>query len=135
MADDAPPALLLYDGACGLCTRGVLFTYARDPRGRVHFASLQGETGRRLLREHGLPHDLTTVVLVDEKGAHVRSTAVLRTLRRLRAPWSWLYAFRIVPRPVRDAAYKVVASRRRRFGAAAEACALPTPALRARMRD
>ena len=130
---DAAPAIMLYDGECGFCTRGVLFAYRRDPAGGIRFASLQGETGRRLLRAHGLPLDVRTVVLVDEKGAHVRSSAALRAVRRLRRPWSWLHALILVPRPLRDAVYDAVARRRHRFGPAVEACARPSPDLRARM--
>lgn len=130
----SPPfAVLLYDGACGFCTRGVLFSFQRDPQGNLRYASLQSEVGQRLLREHGAPLDLTTAVLVDEKGAHVRSAAVLRTARLLRWPWSWAHALIAVPRPVRDAVYRLVARHRHRVGPAVEACARPSPELRARM--
>jgi predicted DCC family thiol-disulfide oxidoreductase YuxK len=126
-------AVLLYDGECGFCSRGVLFCYRRDPRARLRFAPLRSEVAQRMLREHGVPLDMTTVVLVDAKGAHVRSDAVLRAARLLRWPWSWTYAFAIVPRPLRDALYRGVARHRHRFGPAVEACANPTPELRARM--
>lgn len=126
-------AILLYDGDCGFCSRGVLFVFRRDPRARIRFASLQSARGRALLDEHHLPHDLSTMVLVDAKGAHVRSAGVLRTARLLRWPWSWGYAAILVPRPLRDAAYRWIAAHRHRLGPAVEACANPTPELRARM--
>ena len=132
---DPSPATLLYDGDCGFCSRSVLFAFARDPRGRIRFASLQGETGKRLLAEHGLPHDRSTVVLVDAKGAHVRSTAILRTARLLRWPWSWGYAAIVLPRAARDGVYRLIAKHRHKLGPAVEACARPTPELRARMLD
>lgn len=128
-------AVLLYDGDCGFCSRGVLFAFARDPRGRLRYASLQSEAGRKLLAEHGIPLDVTTVVLVDAEGAHVRSTAVLRTARLLRWPWSWTYAGIVVPRALRDAAYRLVARHRHRFGPAVDACRTPSAELRARMLD
>lgn len=129
------PSVLLYDGDCGFCTRCVLFVFARDPAGRLRFASLQGETGRRLLAAHGLAGERSTLVLVDAEGAHVRSTGVLRVARHLRWPWSWAYAGVLVPRPLRDAIYRLVARHRHRLGPAAAACAQPSPALRARMLD
>lgn len=134
-ADRAAPSILLYDGDCGFCSRGVLFAYARDPKGWIRFASLQGDVGRALLAEHALPSDLGTVVLIDEKGAHVRSTAVLRTARLLRWPWSWAYAFVALPRPLRDWGYRQFAKHRHRWGPAVAACEIPTPGLRARMLD
>lgn len=126
-------SILLYDGECGFCSRSVLFVYRRDPRGNVRFASLQSEIGRQLLRKHGLPDDRSTMVLIDERGAHVRSTGVLRVARQLRWPWSWGYAGILIPRPIRDGIYRRIASHRHRLGPAVEACANPTPELRARM--
>jgi predicted DCC family thiol-disulfide oxidoreductase YuxK len=126
-------AILLYDGECGFCTRSVLFVYRRDPKARIRFASLQSDVGQKLLAEHGIPLDMSTVALVDEKGAHVRSTAVLRTARLLRWPWSWGYAAILVPRFVRDPLYRLVAKHRRKLGPSVDACAVPTPELRARM--
>lgn len=130
------PAILLYDGGCAFCTRSVLFVFARDPRGRVRFASLQSEVGRALLAKHGVPFDMDTVVLVEAGRAHVRSTAALRVARRLRWPWSWLGALGfVVPRPVRDAAYRWVAARRHRLWGRKDHCAMPSPELRSRMLD
>ena len=127
-------SIVLYDGECGFCSRSVQFAFRRDPKARYRFASLQSETGRRLLREHGLPEAVTTVVLVEDGRAFVRSTAALRIGLGLRWPWSWLAALGfVVPRPLRDAAYGWVARHRHRI--AGEACLVPTPELRARMLD
>lgn len=130
------PAILLYDGGCGFCTRSVLFVFARDPAGRFRFASLQSAFGRRLLGEHGVPLDVDTVVLVDGGRAYVRSTAALRVGRGLRWPWSWLAALGfVVPRPLRDAAYRGFAKRRHRLFGREDHCANPSPELRSRMLD
>lgn len=134
-AAEAPAAVLLYDGECGLCDRGVRFVYRRDPGGRFRFASLQSDRGRAILREHGLPEDaMDTMVLVEGGRAYVRSAAVLRVARGLRAAWPALYAFIVVPRKVRDAAYSFVARRRHRV-AGGVACEVPPAGLRARMLD
>ena len=128
------PALVLYDGECGLCSRGVLFVYRRDPQGRFAFASLQSALGRRLLREHGLPEDrLDTLVLVQDGRAWTRSDAALRIGRGLRLPWRWLAALGwLAPRRLRDAAYDIIARRRHRLGLS---CPAPPAGLRARMRE
>lgn len=130
------PAILLYDGDCGFCTKSVLFVFARDPRGRIRFASLQSEVGRAMLTEHDIPLDMDTVVLVEDGRAHVRSTAALRAARRLRWPWSWLGALGfVVPRALRDAAYRWFARGRHRRWGRTNHCANPSPALRSRMLD
>lgn len=70
-----------------------------------------------------LQRDLSTVVLIDEAGAHVRSTAALRVLRHLGTPYQCLYSLVLIPRPLRDLGYKLVAaSRYSLFGKDEEVC-------------
>ena len=55
--------------------------------------------------------DVSTMVLVDEAGVHVRSTAALRVIARCGLPYSWLRILLwLLPAPLRDAGYKMVAS-------------------------
>jgi predicted DCC family thiol-disulfide oxidoreductase YuxK len=123
---DAP--VVLYDGACGLCDRLVQFVLPRDPHGRFRFAALQSERGRGALGSAGLPtDDFDTMVLIEDGAVHVRSTAALRVVRRLRFPWPILYALIAVPRPLRDALYRWVSRNRERLLPPPEACALPDP--------
>jgi predicted DCC family thiol-disulfide oxidoreductase YuxK len=120
--------VLLFDGHCNLCNGAVQFVIRHDPAGVFAFAPLQSETGRRLLAEADVSTDATeSVVLVTADDAHVKSAAVLRVARRLGRPWSLLWAFRAVPRTVRDAVYDAVAATRYDvFGRRAE-CMVPDP--------
>ncbi|HEX2022775.1 MAG TPA: DCC1-like thiol-disulfide oxidoreductase family protein [Candidatus Thermoplasmatota archaeon] len=128
----ADEAIVLFDGGCAFCSRGVRFLHARDPAGRLRYAPLEGPAGIRLRAEHGV-RGTGSLVLVEDGVAHVRSTAALRAALRLRAPWPWLArAGLLVPRPLRDAVYDAVARRRHRL-ARGEACPVPPPSLRARM--
>lgn len=103
---------------------------ARDASARFRFASLQSETGRRLLAEHGIATD--SMVLIEEGQAYVESEAALRVAGSLGAPWSWLALGRVVPLAMRDALYRWVARNRHRWFGRPEACRLPTPELRSR---
>jgi predicted DCC family thiol-disulfide oxidoreductase YuxK len=126
-------AILLFDGVCNLCNASVNFIIDRDPRGRIRFASLQSETGQKLLERFELPtSDFDTMVLVEGDRCYRRSTAGLRVARRLRQPWPLLYGLIIVPRPLRDAVYRLVAHNRYRWFGQNEACRVPTPELRER---
>jgi len=125
--------LVLFDGVCNLCAGVVRFVIERDREARFRFAPLQSELGRALQREHGIdPDALATFVLIDAEGAATRSTAVLRILRGLGAPWRWLYPLRFVPRPLRDALYGVVARNRYRWFGRRDDCLVPTAELRSR---
>lgn len=125
---------ILFDGVCNLCNGFVQFVIQRDPTAQFHFASLQSEAGRQLLAAQGAaaPAEPETVMLIENGRVYTHSTAALRILRRLRGPWSWLYAATVVPRPLRDAVYRFVAHHRYRWFGRQEACWLPTPELKAR---
>jgi predicted DCC family thiol-disulfide oxidoreductase YuxK len=124
--------ILFFDGVCGLCNRFVDFTIARDRQGIIRFAPLQGETAGRLLSESDI-ESLSTVVLWDEQGVHRRSSAVVRVLRLL--PLGWRLAgtlLWLVPRPLRDWGYKLVAANRYRLFGKYVSCRMATPAERTR---
>lgn len=103
----------------------------RDKRDVFVFHTLQSPEGQKWLERVGMPRDtLDTMVLIEGTRPFVRSAAVLRMTKRLRAPWPVLYAFIAVPRPIRDWAYRFVARHRRHIrlgrGADGAVCALPT---------
>jgi predicted DCC family thiol-disulfide oxidoreductase YuxK len=123
------PAAILFDGVCNLCNGFVQFVIARDPAARFRFAALQSAAAAARLREAGVSGPLPdSIVLVDE-GVHVRSTAALRILRGLRFPWPLAYGLIVVPRPIRDRVYDVIAAHRYRWFGRRESCMLPTPDL------
>lgn len=131
MLDEHRP-ILFYDGECGLCAKSVQWCLDHDTRARLRFAPLQGRT-YAALAPTGKPSDLQSVVLFDERRLHTQSDAVLRLLRIVGGGWSVLGTLaRIVPRSLRDAAYRFVARRRHAWFGAADRCRLPTPAENAR---
>lgn len=128
--------VVLYDGECGLCARVVQFVLPRDRHDHFRFAALQGDFGQAVLRRHGLnTTDFDTFVLVESpqlpgERLHLRSDGALRLLSGLGGAWPLMRMFRVVPRVVRDAVYRFVATHRLRFFGRADACLLPTPSAR-----
>lgn len=129
---DPRPAIVLFDGVCNLCQASVQFIIRHDPAARFQFASLQSGVAAELLAGRGRTPDLDSVLLVEDGQVYSHSDAALRIARRLAWPWSWLYAFSVVPRPLRDAVYRLIARHRYRWFGRHDECWLPTPALRSR---
>jgi predicted DCC family thiol-disulfide oxidoreductase YuxK len=133
--------IVLYDGLCGLCNRLVQFLLKRDTHNRFRFASLQSEWANNLLKAHGLdPHDLDTVYVVKDYGQSeqsllARSDAVLYMLNQLGGVWKLSGVGRVLPTPLRDALYKVVARNRYRVFGKYDSCMLPDPKHRAKFLD
>ncbi len=140
--DAAPPPgseaaeypVILFDGVCNLCNAAVTFIIDRDPHAVFHFAPLQSRLGQRLTNQCQLGGE-ETIILVEGRRCTVRSTAALRIARRLSGAWPLLSVFLVVPAPLRDAAYRLVARNRYRWFGRRDACRLPTPDLRRRFLD
>jgi predicted DCC family thiol-disulfide oxidoreductase YuxK len=124
--------VFFYDGDCGLCARSVQWAVAHDKKGVLRYAPLQGDTYARL-QVDDKPRELETMLLHDADGLHLRSDAVLRLLKHVGGGWSVLAALgRVIPRFLRDAAYRYIARHRVAWFGTADRCELPAPALRER---
>jgi predicted DCC family thiol-disulfide oxidoreductase YuxK len=134
--------IILYDGVCGLCNSLVQFLLKHDKQGRLRFASLQSDFAEKVLRRHGFDaKDLDTVHVVenyDQPDERVlqRSDAILRAGRELGGFWTASSSVaRIVPRPLRDLVYRLVATNRYRVFGKYDTCMLPEPNQRSRFLD
>jgi predicted DCC family thiol-disulfide oxidoreductase YuxK len=120
-------AILLFDEVCLLCNRFVQFVLRHEEATYFRFASLQSETGRSFLRRFELAEDaLDSFYVIDGSTIYARSEAALYVLRRLVAPWRFLAAFKVLPRPFRDSLYRLVAANRYALFGKTTVCALPT---------
>jgi len=125
--------ILIYDGVCHLCDGLVRFVIERDPEARFRFAPRQSAAGRAILERFGTsPEKLDAVALVEGDRIRIESDAALRVLTLLGGPWRLLSAFRVVPAPLRDAAYRFVARRRYGWFGRSESCLMPTADVRRR---
>jgi len=125
--------ILLFDGVCNLCNGFVQFMIRIDPNGIFQFASLQSETGQKLLTQHNLPlKELKSVVLIHNNKAYTRSDVPLEAARILGSFWQLFYGYKILPKAFRDAVYNWIANNRYRWFGKQEECWLPTPDLQKR---
>lgn len=123
--------VVFYDGDCGFCNRSVQFILDHERNPEIHFCALQSEKAKAFFETNRFPQpDLSTLYFWNGKQLYQRSTGALRITGYLKAPYSWLKVFLVVPRFIRDGVYNWVAKRRHRF--AAGQCALPTPEQRKR---
>lgn len=132
--------VVFYDGVCGLCDRTVQFLLRIDRQRILSFAPLQGTTAARLTAHDSRFDDARTILFVEDYGTarervSVRSTAVLRILARLGGLWRAVSWLRVIPRPLRDLAYRIVARYRYRWFGRFDSCRLPAAAIAARFLD
>ena len=118
-------AILFVDGDCVLCRRLSRIVLHGDAAARLRVAPLAGVTARRLLT----PADRTQdewVVLREGTRTLRAADAVVRTLQLMGGRFALLArSTLLLPRPLRAAAYRFVASRRRAWFGRVESCPLP----------
>ncbi|CAJ0898102.1 hypothetical protein R20233_04215 [Ralstonia sp. LMG 32965] len=118
--------IVAYDAHCLLCSGSIQFLLRQDRQGVLHFASMQGKTGRRLLAQAGVnPNDVDTVLFVRDGQAWRESAAVLRILHVLGWPWRLAWIGWLIPAALRDAVYRRVARNRYRWFGRSDTCILP----------
>ena len=127
--------VIVFDGDCLFCQRSVRFIHRHDERQLFRFAARQSPAGTRLLSDARVGPAPNSMVLIDEHGVWLRSDAVLRIAGRLGMPWSAARVFLVLPRPLRDVVYRVIARVRHRLARHLPSCELPDAALRARFLD
>jgi len=121
--------LIVFDGMCVLCSANAQFVLKHDRRRRFRLTTAQGALGTALYRRFGLPTDEYETMLVVEQGRLLtQSNAAIAIARGLGWPWRAAAAARIVPRPVRDALYRLAARNRYRLFGRRETCWAPSAA-------
>jgi predicted DCC family thiol-disulfide oxidoreductase YuxK len=127
--------VILYDGVCIFCSRWVRFVIARDAQRRFRFTPIQSGYGTRLAQAFGIdPADPGTNAVIHGGVAYFKSDAALTVLSSLPG-WRWVRVLFGVPKPLRDAAYNLVARNRYKIFGKYDQCFMPDAETRARVME
>jgi len=118
--------IVFFDGICGFCNSSINWLILRDVQHRLRFAPLQGSTATSHLPVE-LRQNLDSLVLLNEGRLYLRTAAVCRILMLLGGHWKLVgILLWLIPSPVRDLGYRLVAKVRYRLFGKLETCRLPT---------
>jgi predicted DCC family thiol-disulfide oxidoreductase YuxK len=124
--------VILFDGECHFCDRSVQFIIKRDPSGYYKFASLQSDIGQKLLQQYNAPKNIDSFFLIDHNKCYDKSSAALRVCKNLKGFWEICYPFLLVPKPIRDFFYDIMAKNRYKWFGKRDSCMLPSSDIRKR---
>ncbi|WP_243455732.1 thiol-disulfide oxidoreductase DCC family protein [Sphingosinicella sp. BN140058] len=130
--DDRP--LIVFDGLCVLCSANAQFVLRHDRQRRFRLTIAQGPIGEALYRHFGLVKgDYETLLVLDRGRLLTHSDAAIAIARQLGWPWRAATVARLVPRPLRDRLYLLIARNRYRLFGRRETCWMPSDKDRARI--
>jgi predicted DCC family thiol-disulfide oxidoreductase YuxK len=121
--------LVVFDGLCHVCTGWVHFLQRHPTRPPFRLIPMQSEAGRSLMLEHGFdPDDPLTFVVLDGGRCLTQADATIHLMASAGGAWRLICAARLVPRPVRDGLYRLIARNRYRWFGRRSSCYVPEPA-------
>ncbi|WP_246845040.1 thiol-disulfide oxidoreductase DCC family protein [Bdellovibrio sp. NC01] len=117
--------VVFFDGICHLCNGFVDAVIIRDKQHSYLFAPLQGTTAEELLPEKDRT-DLNSVVYYEAGKLYYRSAAILKILSGLGGIYKLAVIGWIIPGPLRDILYNLIAKNRYAWFGQRDFCRLPT---------
>jgi len=124
--------IVFFDGFCNLCSSSVLFIIKRDSKAQFKFFSLQSLDLREIKSKYHVAALPDSLLLIDRNRLFVKSSAALRIAKNLDGVWPLFYGFIIVPAPIRDWMYDLIAKNRYKWFGKRNSCMIPTAELEAR---
>ena len=132
MREPVSNPIVLYDGVCAFCNRGVQFLLKRDRHDHLRFASLQSDFAIAVLGRHGVDaQELDTVYVVANYGHAdesllARADAVFELMKEIGGAWNIArLPKKLLPKWAQDRIYDMVARHRYRVFGKYEACPMP----------
>lgn len=118
--------IILFDGECNFCDQSVQFIIKRDKKALYSFASLQSKVGQQLVNTYQVPANLDSLILIKNNSYYTMSSAALRICRHLSGGWKLFSLLLLIPKPIRNYFYKIIAKNRYKWFGKKETCMLPT---------
>jgi predicted DCC family thiol-disulfide oxidoreductase YuxK len=123
--------VIFFDGYCGLCNGFINFVMKTDTKGLFKFSPLQGEFAKTHLSQNDIL-DLKSVVILINGKTYRKAEGVYKGLAELGGLWRMLLLFNLIPTPILNFFYDLVAANRYRLFGKRETCRLPSPEERSR---
>ena len=120
-------SIILFDGICNICNSSVNFIIKHDKKKQFLFASLQSDAAKEILLHFKRKKlNLDSILLIDNKNIHEKSTAALKISKHLSNGYQLLYHLIIIPLFIRDWLYDLIAKNRYKWFGKKENCMVPT---------
>jgi predicted DCC family thiol-disulfide oxidoreductase YuxK len=118
--------IILFDGCCNLCSRSVQFIINHDSERLFKFVPLQSKPGESLIAKVGKNSDpLESMILIEGSRSLMKSDAIIRIFQQLPGKWAYLSHISIIPKPIRDKIYDLIARYRHKWFGQQTSCPHP----------
>ena len=124
--NDENKLIILFDGVCNMCIGSVQFIIKKDSKDIFRLASIQSSVGQEIIKKYSIDiQKKDSIVLINGGNISYQSTAVLYVLYKLNTFWKFFLIFYIIPYPIRDYIYYLVAKSRYSLFGKRDTCIVP----------
>lgn len=128
--------IIYFDGICNLCNWSVRFVIKHDKENLFLFAPLQSKyAADHLKHSNGQYIKLKFIIYQDHHIFYTKSDAVLKILKDIGGVWKLFYVLKIIPGPLRDWLYDLIARNRYQWFGKKDNCSIPSPENKDRFMD
>lgn len=126
--------IIIFDGICLLCNTAVLFVATRDTQDQFRFVSLQSPLGQDLCSQIGIdPLKINTIILYEPgKAYYIKAQAVINILTALGGLYTLIKITSLIPTPITNALYDIIAKKRYTWFGKKQSCSLPTQEIKSK---
>ena len=108
--------IFVYDGNCGFCNKSVQFILDHEKSNEIYFVSFQSASGKALGSHWGFDStNLSTAIFIKGNTLSTKSDAILAGSSYLKAPYSGIRLFKIIPKGFRDVVYDFISKNRNKI--------------------
>ena len=106
--------IIVFDGTCLLCNKYVEFVIKYDLNDVFRFLSLQNKKIVNKLITNSLTDKTNSIMLIRNKNSILtKSSAIIYIASKLQFPYNLFFYIKIIPGPIRDFIYDLVAKNRK----------------------
>jgi len=120
MKTDKP--ILLFDGDCKFCNFWVGLIQRQKAQNKFNYYPLKSSNGQELISTYNVPNSIDSVVVIANNTVYYKTGAALKIAKTLGGFWNLALILWLIPKPVRDWLYDIVAKNRHKFFKNRENC-------------
>lgn len=125
--------IIFFDGVCIFCATTINVIANATKNSNIKFAYLQSDIARQLLKDYDInPAQLDTVIFYDDGKVYQKVDAVIYLAPYMDTKWSWLKILKLIPKPIANFIYDLVAKYRYNIFGKKNSCSI-NPKLKSRL--
>lgn len=125
--------IIIFDGVCNFCNRTVNIILKHDKGNYFQFAPSQSNAAIEIMQHFSIDQkSIDSVILIDNEKVYTKTDAVIQIAKYLNG-WPNIFRFiKLIPKPIRNFGYELIANNRYRLFGKKAACMVPDKSIRHR---